>query len=62
MFTPSVNHHPISQVNKRELQTYNGGFNKWLEILAGKDLQTKLRKSENVDFKFSASNGTAKAN
>ena len=38
------------------------GFNKWLEILPGKDLQTKLRKSENVDFKFSASNGTAKAN
>ena len=40
----------------------NGGFNKWLEILAGKDLQTKLSKSENVDFQFSASNGTAKAN
>ena len=40
----------------------NGGFNKWMEILAGKDLQTKLRKSENVDFKFSASNGTAMAN
>ena len=31
-------------------------------ILAGKDLQTKLRRSEKVDFKFSASNGTAKAN
>ena len=40
----------------------NGGFNKWLEILAGKDLQTILRKSKNVNFKFSASNGTAKAN
>ena len=29
--------------------------------LVGKELQTKLRKSED-DFKFSASNGTAKAN
>ena len=36
----------------------NGRFKKWLKILAGKDLQTKLRKSEKVDFKFSASNGT----
>ena len=27
----------------------DGGFNEWLEILAGKHLQTKLRKSENVD-------------
>ena len=40
----------------------NGGLNKWLEIFAGKDLQTKLRNSENVDFKFSVSNGTARAN
>ena len=40
----------------------NGGFNKWLEFLAGKNLQTILCKSGNVDFKFSASNGTAKAN
>ena len=40
----------------------NSEFNKWLEILAGKDLQTELRKTENVDFKFRASNGTAKAN
>ena len=40
----------------------NSGFNKWLEILAGKDLQAKLRKTEKVDFKFRASNGTAKAN
>ena len=31
----------------------NGGFNKWLEILGGEDLPTKLRKSENVDLKFS---------
>ena len=47
---------------KENSKLNNGGFNKWLEILAGKDLQTKLRKSENVDFKFSASiNGTAKA-
>ena len=28
----------------------NSGFNKWLEILAGKELQTKLRKTENVDL------------
>ena len=35
----------------------NGWFNKWLEILVGEHLQTKLRKSENVDFKFSARNG-----
>ena len=47
---------------KENSKLNNGGFNKWLEILAGKDLQTKLRKSEDVDFKFSASNGTAKAN
>ena len=46
---------------KENSKLNNGGFNKWLEILAGKDLQTKLRKSEKVDFKFSASNGTAKA-
>ena len=38
---------------KENSKLNNGGFNKWLEILAGKDLQTKLRKSENVDFKFS---------
>ena len=47
---------------KENSKLNNGGFNKWLEILAGKDLQTKLRKSENVDFKFSKRNGTAKAN
>ena len=47
---------------KENSKLNNGGFNKWLEILAGKDLQTKPRKSEDVDFKFSASNGTAKAN
>ena len=44
---------------KEDSKLNNGGFNKWLEILAGKDLQTKLRKSENVDFKFSKRNGTA---
>ena len=44
---------------KENSKLNNGGFNKWLEILAGKDLRTKLRKSENVDFKFSASNGAA---
>ena len=52
----------ISGKTKENSKLSNGGFNKWLEILAGKDLQTKLRESEDVDFKFSASNGTAKAN
>ena len=52
----------ISGKTKENSKLNNGGFNKWLEILAGKDLQTKLRKSEDVDFKFSAINGTAKAN
>ena len=47
---------------KENSKLNNSGFNKWLEILAGKELQTKLRKTENVDFKFRASNGTAKAN
>ena len=50
----------LSQI-KENNKLNNGGFNKWLEILAGKDLQTTLRKSEDVVFKFSASNGTAKA-
>ena len=58
-----MNHLPISQANKREQQTQQRWIQQlWLEILAGKDLQTKLRRSEKVDFKFSASNGTAKAN
>ena len=47
---------------KENSKLNNGGFNKLLEILAGKDLQTKLRNNENVDFQCSASNGTAKAN
>ena len=47
---------------KENSKLSNSGFNKWLEILAGKELPTKLRKTENVDFKFRASNGTAKAN
>ena len=47
---------------KENSRLNNSGFNKWLEILAGKELQTKLRKTENVDFKFRAGNGTAKAN
>ena len=34
---------------KENSKLNNGGFNKWLEILGGKDLQTKLRKSKNVD-------------
>ena len=46
---------------KENSKLNNSGFNEWLEILAGEDLQTKLRKSENFDFKFSASNGTGKA-
>ena len=61
MFTVSKSPN-ISGKTKENSKLNNGGFNKWLEILAGKDLQTKLRKSEEVDFKFSASNGTAKAN
>ena len=47
---------------KENSRLNNSGFNKWLEILAGKQLQTKLCKTENVDFKFSASNGKVKAN
>ena len=39
---------------KENSKRNNGGFNKWLEIFAGKDLQTKLRKSENVDFKWNS--------
>ena len=31
---------------KENSKLNKGGFNKWLEILAGKDLQTRLRKSE----------------
>ena len=57
-----MSHHPISQAKKENSKLNNSGFNKWLEILAGKDLQTKLRKSEDVDIQFSTSNGTAKAN
>ena len=41
---------------KENSKLNNGGFNKWLEMLAG-DLRTKLRKTENlenVDFIFSA--------
>ena len=34
---------------KENSKLNNGGFNKWLEILGGKDSQTKLRKSKNVD-------------
>ena len=42
---------------KENSKLNNGGFNKWLEILAGEDVQ------ENVDFEFSGStNSTAKAN
>ena len=61
MFTVSKSPN-ISGKTKENSKLNNGGFNKWLEILAAKDLQIKLRKSKDVDFKFSASNGTAKAN
>ena len=47
---------------KENSKLNNGGFNKWLEILAGKELQIKFRKTDNVDFKFRASNGTANVN
>ena len=40
----------ISGKTKENSKLNNGGFNKWLEILAGKDLQTKPRKSENDHF------------
>ena len=35
---------------KENSKLNNSGFNQWLEILAGKDLKTKLRKTEKVDF------------
>ena len=47
---------------KENCKLNNSGFNKWLEILVRKDLETKLSKTEKVDLKFRASNGTAKAN
>ena len=37
----------MSQANEENRKLNNGWFNKWLEILAGKDLPTKFRKSEN---------------
>ena len=43
---------------KENSKLINGGFNKWMEILAGKDLPTKLGKSKNVAMKYSESNGT----
>ena len=58
----SVSHRPISQENKREQQTQQQWIQQVVGNPPGKDLQTKLRKNEDVDFKFSASNGTAKAN
>ena len=56
-----MNHHQYLKQMKEKSKLNNGGFNKWLEILTGEDLPTKLRKSEKVELKFSASNGTAKA-
>ena len=47
----------ISQTTKRERRAQdNVSFNKWLEILAGEDLPSKLHCSENGDLKSSASN------
>ena len=34
----------------------NSGFNKWLQILDGKDLKPRLLWSKNVELRFSASN------
>ena len=62
VFTVGESPPNISGKIKDNSKLNNGGLNKWLVILAGKDLQTKLRNSESVDFKFSVSNGTAKAN
>ena len=59
MFTVGESPHNISG-KKDNSKLNNSVFNKWLEILAGKDLQTELRKTENVDFKFRASNSTSK--
>ena len=49
MFTVSESPPSVSQI-KENSKLSNGGFNEWLGILGGRDLQTKLRKSENVDF------------
>ena len=47
----------ISQTTERERQAQdNVSFNKWLGILAGEDLPSKLWYSENGDLKSSASN------
>ena len=47
----------ISQTTERERQAQdNVSFNKWLGILAGEDLPSKLHCSENGDLKSSVSN------
>ena len=47
----------IFQTTERERQAQdNVSFNKWLGILAGEDLPSKLHCSENGDLKSSASN------
>ena len=47
----------ISQTTERERQAQdNVSFNKWLGILAGEDLPSKLHCSENENLKSSASN------
>ena len=57
-----MNHHPISKANKREQQTQQQWIQQVARNLRWEELQTKLRKTENFDFKFWASNGTAEAN
>ena len=47
----------ISQTTERERQAQDKvSFNKWLGILAGEDLPSKLHCSENGDLKSRASN------
>ena len=38
----------MSQANEENRKLNNDWFNKWLEILDGKDLPTKFRKSDNM--------------
>ena len=56
-----MNHRQYLRQMKKNSKLNNGGFKKWLEILTGEYLLTKLSKSEKVNLKFTTSNGTAKA-
>ena len=49
VYGPGINTQYLRQI-KENSRLNNSGFNKWLEILARKELQTKLRKTENVAF------------